>query len=253
MQVDEAIDRLDLVLHRHPALDRAEIVAQRQPARGLDPGEDAGGEGHGRGLRLECHRLPLAYRWSGPDVKEAQVETPCIADHNASPFNALPPVVGLRRRWRWSRSSWCRAGAAGPDRRTGGGRLADSRRMQHFAFSGRSSTGCWATLSRHHRGGCCGCVTYPFVHGSFTHMLFAVVHPAGAGQVRRRGVPAAGAGRGLVCSPRSSAALAYALLTDDPKPLYGGMPPVYGLIGAFTFILWHAARVAAPAGRRRSG
>jgi hypothetical protein len=38
-------------------------------------------------------------------------------------------------------------------------------------------------------------------------------------------------------------ALAYALLTATPQPLYGGMAPAYGLIGAFTFILWHRARV----------
>ena len=33
-------------------------------------------------------------------------------------------------------------------------------------------------------------------------------------------------------------ALAYALLTGDPRPLVGGYPSVYGLIGAYTFILW---------------
>jgi rhomboid protease GluP len=33
-------------------------------------------------------------------------------------------------------------------------------------------------------------------------------------------------------------ALAYALILDDPVPLGGGVPGVYGLIGAFTFLLW---------------
>jgi len=35
-------------------------------------------------------------------------------------------------------------------------------------------------------------------------------------------------------------ALAYGLLTDESYPLIGGFPPVYGLIGAFTFLLWRS-------------
>ena len=33
-------------------------------------------------------------------------------------------------------------------------------------------------------------------------------------------------------------ALAYALFLDPSYPLVGGFPPVYGLIGAFTWLLW---------------
>ena len=33
-------------------------------------------------------------------------------------------------------------------------------------------------------------------------------------------------------------ALAYALILDPSYPLVGGFPPVYGLIGAFTWLLW---------------
>jgi rhomboid protease GluP len=33
-------------------------------------------------------------------------------------------------------------------------------------------------------------------------------------------------------------ALAYVLLLDSPFPLIGGYPGVYGLIGAFTFLMW---------------
>ena len=40
-------------------------------------------------------------------------------------------------------------------------------------------------------------------------------------------------------SPRRSwGALLWAALVDDPYPLFGGYPAVYGLIGAYTFILW---------------
>ena len=33
-------------------------------------------------------------------------------------------------------------------------------------------------------------------------------------------------------------ALAFGVLLNEPYPLIGGFPPVYGLIGAFTFLLW---------------
>ena len=33
-------------------------------------------------------------------------------------------------------------------------------------------------------------------------------------------------------------ALAYAVLMNDPVPLIGAFPPVYGLIGGFTWLLW---------------
>ena len=33
-------------------------------------------------------------------------------------------------------------------------------------------------------------------------------------------------------------ALAYTLVPGLQTPLIGGYPPVYGLIGAFTFLLW---------------
>jgi rhomboid protease GluP len=33
-------------------------------------------------------------------------------------------------------------------------------------------------------------------------------------------------------------ALAYVVLLDSPFPLIGGYPGVYGLIGAFTFLMW---------------
>ncbi len=33
-------------------------------------------------------------------------------------------------------------------------------------------------------------------------------------------------------------ALVYALLLNPQYPLIGGFPPVYGLIGAFTWLLW---------------
>ncbi|WP_394197098.1 rhomboid family intramembrane serine protease [Litoreibacter albidus] len=79
--------------------------------------------------------------------------------------------------------------------------------------------------------------TYPFVHGNFTHAAFAVVI-----------VLAIGKAVGEVFSTMSFiavfmgssiiAALIYALVTDTQQPLFGAYPGAYGLIGAFTFLLW---------------
>ena len=80
-------------------------------------------------------------------------------------------------------------------------------------------------------------VTYPFLHGSFTHAVFAVVI-----------VLAIGKAVGEIFSPiaflvtffASSifGALVYAAFLSQNIPLIGGYPGAYGLIGAFTFLLW---------------
>ena len=80
-------------------------------------------------------------------------------------------------------------------------------------------------------------VTYPFVHASFTQALFGaalllalgkfvgeVFHPAATGAVFF--------GSGIF------GAVVYGLVAQGPVPLIGLFPPDYGLIGAFTYILW---------------
>lgn len=79
--------------------------------------------------------------------------------------------------------------------------------------------------------------TYSFVHFSFTHMLFAVVFILALGNVVGRVF----SGLALLTVFFGSAiggALAYWLIVPDPLPLVGGYPAAYGLIGAFTFLLW---------------
>ena len=80
-------------------------------------------------------------------------------------------------------------------------------------------------------------VTYPFVHGSFTHALFVAVFILALGKFvgevfRPWAVLAVFFGSAIV------GACAYGLVLDDPYPLIGGYPAVYGLIGAFTFVRW---------------
>ena len=80
-------------------------------------------------------------------------------------------------------------------------------------------------------------VTYPFVNASMTQMLIAgVMFLAMAKMVAE----AMGQVVMLVIFFASAilGATAYALLTEGPMPLLGAFPPVYGLIGAFTWMLW---------------
>jgi membrane associated rhomboid family serine protease len=80
-------------------------------------------------------------------------------------------------------------------------------------------------------------VTYPFVHLSATHAIFVVVILLALGKMvgevfRPGAVMAVFFGAAIV------GALVYTAVPGLRAPLVGGYPPVYGLIGAFTFLLW---------------
>ena len=85
-------------------------------------------------------------------------------------------------------------------------------------------------------------VTYPFVHGAFTHALFAGVILLAMGKMVAEVFGAIPMLLIFVCSG-AGGALGYSLLMQDTVLLFGGFPPVYGLIGAFTFILWRSLSV----------
>ncbi len=80
-------------------------------------------------------------------------------------------------------------------------------------------------------------VTYAFIHVSFTHMIFAGVLLLAlgkfVGEVFRWWAV-------LLVFFASSiiGAVVYALIIDSGVALVGAYPAVYGLIGAFTFLLW---------------
>ncbi len=80
-------------------------------------------------------------------------------------------------------------------------------------------------------------VTYPFVSGSFTQAVFVCVFVLAMGKMVAE---VFGGLQMLVIFVLSGVggALAYALLLNPNYPLVGGFPPVYGLIGAFTWLLW---------------
>lgn len=85
-------------------------------------------------------------------------------------------------------------------------------------------------------------LTYPFVHYSIAHALFVTVFLLALGNMVARAMrpgavaalfAAAAVGGGAVY------ALAAGLLPQFRfEPLVGGYPAVYGLLGAFTFLLW---------------
>ncbi len=92
-------------------------------------------------------------------------------------------------------------------------------------------------------------VTYLFVHVNFTHTLFGGVLLLAIGKMV--GEVFSGwatlvvfVGSGIV------GALGYALILDTSTPLIGSYPGVYGLIGAFTFLMWiRLGLVGAPQAR----
>ena len=80
-------------------------------------------------------------------------------------------------------------------------------------------------------------VSYILVHGSFTHALFAVVMLLALGKMvaevfRWWGVLV------VVLGSAVAGAVTYGLLVPDRVQLIGAFPAVYGLIGAFTFLIW---------------
>ncbi len=80
-------------------------------------------------------------------------------------------------------------------------------------------------------------VSYPFLHGSFTHAAFAAVMLLAMGKMVGE---ALGDVKVLVIFVVSAmgGALVFALFTSDRSLLFGAFPAIYGLIGAFTYLLW---------------
>lgn len=80
-------------------------------------------------------------------------------------------------------------------------------------------------------------ISYPFVHGGFTHTLFAVVFILAIGKMVAE-VFSSLAVLIIFFASSITGALAYGLLMDEKLALIGAYPAVYGLVGALTFMLW---------------
>jgi membrane associated rhomboid family serine protease len=80
-------------------------------------------------------------------------------------------------------------------------------------------------------------VTYPVIHFNFTHALFVIVILLAIGKMVGE-VFHWWAVLVVFFGAAIAGALAYSLIPGLQAPLIGGYPPVYGLIGGFTFLLW---------------
>lgn len=157
------------------------------------------------------------------------------SDNDTSPVNPLPPVVvalvlfiiGIELAF----SLGARGIVGGPQ--AVGWRLAA---MQSYAFSPDILAWMWDS-GRWPVEHVIRFVTYPFVNVSFTQSLFVCVFVLAMGKMVAESF---GSIAMLVVFIVSGAvgALGYGVLTDSPVALVGGFPPVYGLIGAFTWLLW---------------
>jgi rhomboid protease GluP len=80
-------------------------------------------------------------------------------------------------------------------------------------------------------------VTYAFVHGSVTHALFAGAMLLALGKFVGEGM---GQARTLAVFLAATVlgGLLFALTAGDRQPLYGAYSGIYGMIGAFTYLLW---------------
>jgi membrane associated rhomboid family serine protease len=80
-------------------------------------------------------------------------------------------------------------------------------------------------------------LSYPFVHGSVTHALFAGALLLALGKFVAEGM---GQARTLVVfiAATVGGGLLFASVADGPQPIFGAYPGIYGLIGAFTYLLW---------------
>lgn len=156
--------------------------------------------------------------------------------HDPSPFNALPPVVVVLFLAMLLPEVAFTLGEAGLIGGPGavGWRLAA---IERYAFSGdifdwMMANGRWPAehLMRF--------LTYPFVHTSFTGTLFAAVFLLALGKLvgetmGQWAVAVLFVGGGVF------GALVYGLLLNDPAWLVGGFPSTYGLIGGYSFVMWH--------------
>ncbi|MEM8690732.1 MAG: rhomboid family intramembrane serine protease [Pseudomonadota bacterium] len=153
---------------------------------------------------------------------------------NASPFNALPPIV-------WALfflifGIECIFGLG--ERGLLGGPSAVGWRLaavNDYGFSGQAFD--WMVGNLRLDGGyLVRLLTYPFVQGGFTQALFASVILLAMGKLVGEVM-----GQRVVlilfvlCGVFG--AIVFGLLTDQAW-LIGAFPCVYGLIGAYTFLLW---------------
>ena len=157
-------------------------------------------------------------------------------DHNAPPLNPLPPIVWILALPIIAMEvvlSLAEAGLVGG----GQGFAWRAQAVETFGLFPQLLQYQWETggypLEELHR-----LASYVIVHGSFTHALFAVVMLLALGKMvaevfRWWGVVIVFLGSAIV-----GGAVYGLLIPGLTTQLIGAFPAVYGLIGAFTFLIW---------------
>ncbi|MGB3277880.1 MAG: rhomboid family intramembrane serine protease [Pseudorhodobacter sp.] len=156
-------------------------------------------------------------------------------DHNAAPLNPLPAVVWLLALPIIAMEVAINLAAAGF---VGGAQGIGMRQdmVQRFAFSPDFMREMIAN-SYYPPEHLMRLISYPLVHLSFTHTLFVLVFLLALGKMVGE-IFKPWAVLSVFFGATLAGALAYTLLPFIHVPLIGGYPAVYGLIGAFTFLLW---------------
>ena len=80
-------------------------------------------------------------------------------------------------------------------------------------------------------------LTYPFVHMGFMPAMFVIVFTLALGKMTAESFPA-WVVLAVFFGAAVAGALVYTAVLSDPRPLIGGFPAAYGLIGSYTFLLW---------------
>lgn len=156
-------------------------------------------------------------------------------DHDASPFNALPPIVIILVALIGGVEIALQAGAAGliggPE--AIGWRINLMEKVGFFDryFEWMREAGTWPF------DGLLRFVAYPVVHYNVTHAIFACVMLLAMGKFVGERFPGLNV-LILVLGTSALAAVGYGFLLDDPAPLVGAYPAVYGLLGAYSWILF---------------
>lgn len=157
-----------------------------------------------------------------------------MQDHNAPPLNPLPPVVWALALPMIAMEIVLQLGTAGvaggPD--AVGWRIDAITRLAFVPDLWREMLSLRDFPPEH----MARFVGYPFVHGNLTHTAFAVVILLALGKfvgeiLRFWAVLVVFFGAAVV------GALAYGLVATR-VPLFGAYPGDYGLVGAFTYLMW---------------
>jgi len=168
-----------------------------------------------------------------------------MQDPNAPPINPLPPVVWLLAAPMILIELAINVGANGLIGGPGAiGWRAQAQQALAFAPDYLRQM---ITLNQYPLDGLQRLVSYPFVHVDLTQALFVVVIFLALGKFVGE-VFAWWAILAIYVLASAAGALAYTAVPGTHTALIGGYPPVYSLIGAYSFILW--TRATATGGNR---